>query len=203
MIIRPRLEAAYDRVASAYAERHANMPARIAELGARFLEQLKPGIRLLDAGCGPGRDMAWLEAQGFRVTGIDISTGMLAQARSHVHGELLQMDLCQLTFPPASFEGIWCSSAFLHIPKAQAPDALRELRRVLTPDGMFFLSTLGGDGEGWEENEFAGVERFFVRHSLEEMKLLLAQAGFAIVECYWDEVDERHVWLNVIVRTIE
>lgn len=203
MIIRSRLEAAYDQVASAYAERHANMPARIAELGTRFLSQLKPGARLLDAGCGPGRDMVWLEAQGFQVTGIDISAGMLAQARAHVHGDLLQMDLCQLAFPLASFEGVWCSSAFLHIPKAQALDALRELRRVLIPGGRLFLSTLGGDGEGWEENEFAGIERFFVRYSLEEANTLLTQASFDIVECYWDEVDERHVWLNVLARAIE
>lgn len=179
------------------------MPARIVELGTYFLGQLETHARLLDAGCGPGRAMAWLEAQGLHVTGIDISTGMLAQARSHVRGELLHMDMCQLSFPPASFEGVWCSAAFLHIPKAQAPEALRELHRVLTPGGILFLSTLGGEGEGWEEHEFAGIERFFVRHTLEEVETLLVQAGFALVERYRDEVDKRHTWLNILAKAVK
>ncbi len=106
-MIRQRMEAAHDRVAAQYAEQNAIMPPLLVEFATRFLTRLEPGANILDVGCGDGRHMAWMEAQGLHATGIDISTGMLAQARPHVQGELLQMDMCHLTFPPASFAGIW------------------------------------------------------------------------------------------------
>jgi ubiquinone/menaquinone biosynthesis C-methylase UbiE len=67
------------------------------------------------------------------------------------------MDMCHLTFPDASFKGIWCSSSLLHVPQALAPDALGQMRRVLVKAGMLFLSLLEGESEMWESeaSEFA------------------------------------------------
>jgi len=202
-MVRQEAEAAYNQIAEEYAIRHREMPPRIAELGERFLGYLTPGARILDAGCGPGRDMAWMETQGFSVTGIDISSGMVAQARERVHGQVWQMDMCHLSFPEASFEGVWCSAALLHVQQAQAPEALRQMRRVLIPQGVLFLSMLEGDGEAWEPeaSEFAGVQRLFVYHPLKEAEVLLAQAGFAVVEQYRD-VAGKHVWLNFLASAV-
>src|SRR5260370_30557962 len=102
--LREQVEAAYDQIADRYAALTAAMPARVVELGTGFLSHLPSTARVLDVGCGPGYHMAWMEAQGFHVTGIDLSNEMLTQARMRVRGELGQMDMCQLTFPPASFE---------------------------------------------------------------------------------------------------
>ena len=76
------------------------------------------------------------------------------------------MDMCHLTFPDASFEGVWCSSALLHVPQALAPDALGQMRRVLVPEGMLFLSLLEGESEMWETeaSEFTHVQRLFVHY---------------------------------------
>lgn len=197
---RQRLEAAYDHVAAQYAEQNAIMPPLLVELAAHFLARLEPGEHILDAGCGDGRHMAWMEAHGLQVTGIDISTGMLAQARALVRGELLQMDMCHLTFPPASFAGIWCCASLLHIPKAQAAEALREMHRVLIPGGMLHLGLQEGEGEQWEVTRF-DVERFFARYTLEEAEALLTQTGFAIDERHHDTTGPRH-WLNFLARTV-
>jgi ubiquinone/menaquinone biosynthesis C-methylase UbiE len=137
-MVRHKTEEAYDLIAQEYTVRHLEMPPRIAELGARFLGYLAPGSRILDVGCGSGRDMAWMEAQGLRTTGIDLSSGMLAQARQRVRGEVWQMDMCHLTFPEASFDGIWCSSSLLHVPQALAPDALSQMRASWPPEVCFF-----------------------------------------------------------------
>ncbi len=197
---RQRMEAAYDRVAAQYAEQNAIMSPQLVERATRFLAHLEPGAHILDAGCGDGRHMAWMEAHGLQVTGIDISSGMLAQARALVRGELLQMDMCQLTFPPASFAGVWCSASLLHIPKAQAPEALREIHRVLIPGGTLNLGLQEGEGERWEVTRF-DVERFFARYTLEEAETLLTQAGFAIDERHRDTTGPRH-WLNFLARTV-
>ena len=85
-------------------------------VGERFLGYLAKGARLLDVGCGSGRDMAWMEAQGFRTVGIDLSSGMLAQARKLARGEVRHMDMCHLTFPDTSFEGSLVSRFFVAYP---------------------------------------------------------------------------------------
>ncbi len=86
-----------------------------------------------------------------RYAATTLSNEMLAQARMRVRGEVVQMDMCQLTFPAASFEGIWCCASFFHIPKAQATTALSQMQRVLIPEGMLYLSLLEGQDETWEE----------------------------------------------------
>ena len=75
-MVRHQTEEAYDLIAQQYAVRHQEMPERLIELGKRFLGSLAKGSRILDVGCGAGRDMAWMEVQGFRTTGIDLSPGI-------------------------------------------------------------------------------------------------------------------------------
>jgi ubiquinone/menaquinone biosynthesis C-methylase UbiE len=203
-MVRYQTEEAYDLIAQEYAVRHQEIPPRIAELGERFLGYLAPRSRLLDVGCGSGRDMAWMESQGFRTTGIDLSTGMLTQARQRARGEVLHMDMCHLTFPQASFEGVWCCSSLLHVPRARALDALRQMRRVLVLGGMLFLSLLEGDGDVWEAeaSEFAAVQRLFVHYPQAVATTYLSQAGFVLVEQYRDDVG-KHVWLNFLARAVD
>jgi ubiquinone/menaquinone biosynthesis C-methylase UbiE len=176
------------------------MPPLLVKLATRFLARLEAGAKVLDIGCGDGKHMAWMESHGLHVTGIDISTGMLAQARTIVRGELLKMDMCHLTFPPASFAGIWCSASLLHLPKAQAPDALRQMHRILTPEGTLFLGLQEGEGEGWQVTRF-GVERFFARYTSEEVETLLSQTNFSLNEYHRDATGPRP-WLNFFARAI-
>jgi ubiquinone/menaquinone biosynthesis C-methylase UbiE len=183
-MISERTTEAYDCIAEEFARVNAVMPANLVEYGRRFLSHVGMGARVLDVGCGTGRDLAWLEAQGAQGTGVDLSNGMLAQACQCVHGPLLQADMRSLPFPAGTFDGVWCMAALLHVPKADAPGALAEMRRVLRSDGALHLSLKQGNGEKWERGfaEDAAVERFFARYEQEEARALLEQAGFAIVD---------------------
>jgi SAM-dependent methyltransferase len=71
------MQLAYDGIAEIYASRNARLPDIYVELGLRFLALARPGRDVLDAGCGVGRDLAWLESQGCHMIGIDLSRGML------------------------------------------------------------------------------------------------------------------------------
>jgi ubiquinone/menaquinone biosynthesis C-methylase UbiE len=197
-VISQRIEAVYDRIAAEYAASDGKMLPSLVERGTLFLSSIGPGARVLDVGCGAGRDMAWMEAQGFHVTGVDLSTGMLDQARRLVQGKLLHMDMSHLAFPPASFEGIWCNASLLHIPKAQAPEVLGQMHRVLIPGGWLYFSLQEGDGERWEVTRF-GVERFFARYVSEEAEALLSQTGFSVDKRYQDQTGLRP-WLNFLAR---
>ena len=205
--ISDRTRATYDRIAADYARANAEMPPAFVEMGRTFLALLPPGARVLDLGCGAGRDMAWLEARGTQVTGVDLSPEMLAQARPRVRGALLEMDMRRLSFPDAHFGGIWCMASLLHLPKADAHLALHEMRRVLAPGGVLALSIQEGEGEGWETGAYGHpVERFFARYSPEEAEEMLERAGFEILEKGRSEPTARRAdrkgWLRYLARRL-
>jgi len=196
-MVNRRLQAAYDALATRYALVNAAMPPALAASAAGFLQLLGAHARILDVGCGAGRDMAWLEARGALVVGMDISLGMLARARSATSGALLQMDMRCLGLWRAQFQGVWCCASLVHLPKVQAPLALAEMRRVLVPGGVLFLSVQGGTGEAWEVCPYAQVERLFVRYTDTEVVDLLTQAGFDVLEAVANEAASRH-WLQFL-----
>lgn len=188
---------AYDRMAEEYARVHSMLPDVLAEYGRRMLSQLGPGAQILDVGCGPGHYMAWLEAKGALVTGLDLSRGMLAQARLHVQGPLVQADMRAMPFPDGAFDGVWCVASLLHLPKGEAPTALREMRRVLRSHGLLHLTLQEGESEDWESSLFEGVavQRLFARYRQDEMTTLVEQAGFAIMASCTTR-DETRRWLH-------
>ena len=149
-----QVQAAYDQIVLAYADRnHGTMAGNLIALAEQLVQYAGRGAHLIDVGCGTGRDMAWFEAHGLAVTGIDLSSGMLAYARGQVSGDLLAMDMCHLGFHNARFDGAWCCASLLHVPKREASDALGEIRRVLKSDSMLIVSLQEGNGEGWEFDE--------------------------------------------------
>lgn len=191
-----RIAAAYDSIAEKYAASDDQMPPALIARCRDFLSSLKSSARILDAGCGAGRDMAWMESQGFHVIGIDLSTGMLAQARKIVKGELIHMDFSHLTFPASSFDAIWCNASLLHIPKSQMSDTLTQMHNLLIPGGHLYLGLQEGEGEQWQVTRF-GVERFFARYSPPEIEAILSQTGFAIQHFHHDTTGPQS-WLNIL-----
>ncbi len=196
--IHNRIQTAYDQIAPHYAARNSEMREGLIDLAAQFLEIMNKPAHVLDLGCGAGRDMAWLEDHGTYVVGADLSTGMLSHARQLVRGPLVQADMTSLPFAVGSFNGIWCMASLLHLPKAEAPVALAEMKRVLLPGGALVLGLQEGDSESWEVNPYEGVqERFFARYKLEEAEDMLARAGFNV--CYKDtNAAETRSWLRLI-----
>ena len=177
-----RIQAAYDQIAPHYAARNSEMRDGLIDLATQFLELTGQPTHILDLGCGAGRDMAWLEAQGASVVGADLSTGMLSHARHLVRGPLVQADMLMLPFPLRQFDGVWCMASLLHLPKAEAPSALAEIKRVLTPGGSLALGLHEGQGETWEVNPYHGsAQRFFSRYQSVEVEEMLISAGFRVL----------------------
>ena len=131
------------------------------------------------------------------VTGIDPSSGMLAQARARVRGDQLRMNLCRLAFSAGRFQGVWCMASLLRLPKAEAPDALGEMRRVLLPGGALLLGLQEGEGEIWESAPYGTAERLFVRYTPGEAEALLNLAGFSVHERAANDAGRRR-WLQFL-----
>ncbi len=112
----------------------------------RFLARLAPGSRILDAGCGSGRDAKTFAQAGFQVTAFDASAKLARLASGHCGFEVTVRrfdDVREI----AQFDGIWCCASLLHVPLSEMPATLDRLWRALRPGGVLYLSFKHGQGE--------------------------------------------------------
>lgn len=112
----------------------------------RFANLLSPGARVLDAGCGSGRDARVFRDMGFQVTAFDASPRLAALAREHT-GLPVKVSTFQEVAWREAFDGIWASASLLHVPRAELPSIMRRLRGALTPGGVWYMSFKYGAGE--------------------------------------------------------
>jgi SAM-dependent methyltransferase len=199
-------QASYDAVASAYAAQFSDelraKPLDRALLTA-FAEQVQAstparspaGIpawspadaparpRVWDVGCGPGHVAAFLAGLGLDASGVDLSEGMVAQARArHPDLEFTAGSMTALPAPDGSFDGLVSFYALIHlIDDADVRTALAEFRRVLTSGGLLLLAVHAGE-EVRHSTEWLGAQvdvsfRFFDPGWLTAE---LDRAGFAL-----------------------
>ncbi len=139
-----------------------------------------PPFRILDFGCGPGRDLAALRALGHQPVGLEGSVRLAAMARAHSGCEVWQQDFLKLDLPSACFHGIFANASLFHVPRRELPRVLGEIREALRLDGVLFASNpRGNNEEGWNRG------RYGVYHDLESWRAFLAAAGFSELEHYY------------------
>jgi SAM-dependent methyltransferase len=107
-------------------------------------------LHFLEMGCGAGPNLKWLAEKGIRVSGVDISTTVLALCRKNLVsaglenriGQLLDASVTQVPLPDASIDGIFESCVFQHLDKKDRVQAFSEVRRLLKPGGAFIGNML-------------------------------------------------------------
>ena len=146
-----------------------------------LLRALGPGRhRILDFGCGPGRDLAELTRRGQEAVGLDGAERFVQMAGEHSGCEVLQQDFVALELEPGSFDGIFANASLFHVPNSELPRVLADLASALRPGGVLFSSNPRGDNkEGWNG------ARFGAYHDLEAWRRYLETAGFCEVEHYY------------------
>jgi len=173
----------YDHIAEELLEYQHRLPpyGRKRDYLERMTEGLPRGARVLDLGCGPGLQSAWL-AERFRVTGVDFSRAQLALARARSPAAtFLLADMCSLQFRPGSFDAIAAIYSIIHVPREEHERLLRSLRTFLKPGGRLF-AVLGAQAwEGTEDNWLdLGAEMYWSHFDAETGLALLRGAGFTI-----------------------
>lgn len=161
-----------------------DVPQAYIDLLDRFIELVGEG-RVLDAGCGHGKDVEYLIEHGLEAVGVDSAEGMVRYAREHKPGEYHVMDVRELSFQSGSFDGVWCNSVLQFLPPAEMEDALDEMYRVLRPGGVFY--TTFKLGEGSMVREEGGPERYRVPDRT--ARKLLIQQGYSILDMQEAEVN--------------
>lgn len=120
--------------------------AGMRQISAALLDPFCPpadgGRLVLDAGCGTGANLVWLEryARGGGVVGVDISTAALNFCRARTRRNLARASVTELPFADETFDLVTSLDVLVQLPGAVADEAaLREMRRVLRPGGVAFI----------------------------------------------------------------
>ncbi len=155
------------------------------------LMEVEPGATVLDGGCGPGVHSIRVAKLGHPVVGIDISNGMLEQARQRSEAagvadkiEFHQKDLTALDLPDASYRYVFSWGVIIHIPTIEK--ALDELARVVEPGGKLALYLTNKHAVDQSIERFA---RFVLRKPLKGLEHLPMGDGV------WYDMSGERLWV--------
>ena len=162
----------------------------------KFESYVTDGGRILDAGCGSGRDSRAFKQHGYSIVAFDASREMCRMASELLGEEVWQMRFDEIAFEE-EFDGIWACASLLHVPIGELPDTLKKLRKALKEKGWLYASFKYG------ECTRVHGERTFSDFTETSVKKLMESVGFNIIECGITSdirpgrAEEK--WVNVIV----
>lgn len=136
-----------------------------------FLDRLKPGMRILELGCGDGRDAARMIERGFDVHPSDGVREMAQLASERLNRKVAILPFDQLEARQA-YDAVWAHASLLHVPREQLPAILRRVYQALRPGGLHFANYKGG--EGGQRDEFG---RYYNYMSLDALRTAYESAG--------------------------
>jgi len=158
-----------------------------------FTRSLAPGARVLDAGCGSGRDAKAFMEMGYQVEAFDASSALVEMARAHTGLPVQLMTFADVAWK-AEFDGIWCCASLLHVPAAELSEVMQKLADALKAAGVWYVSFKYGDGEREVDGRrFTDMDEVGLRRLVEAVPDIEIQA-------LWTTRDVRpgrdEVWLN-------
>ena len=189
-----------------YYEEHAEkfttntINADMESIRSRFLTYLPAGCRILDFGCGTGRDSKAFLDLGYDVAAIDGSESMCGIAQSLTGFPVRCLDFRDYTSEEGEvYEGIWACASLLHLKKDELLPVMKVLSQALIPGGAFYVSFKYGTFEG-ERNG-----RHFTDFTLEEFREFIKRIPELSVAEYWVTGDVRpgrgdERWLNIVLQ---
>jgi len=134
----------YDRLAKEYTNRffdELRHKPLDRELLDRFAEQTRGRGEVCDLGCGPGHVAHYLHDANVSVFGLDLSPGMLEEARRRTPGILFREgNMLSLDIPDGTLAGITAFYAIVNLPKEFLIFAFQEMARVLMPGGLLLIA---------------------------------------------------------------
>jgi SAM-dependent methyltransferase len=160
----------------------------------------RTGLRILDLGCGPGRDLATLRDLGHAPVGLDGCAAFVEMARRHSGCQVLEQSFFELALPPPGFDGVFANASLFHVPRATLPHVLGELFAALLPGGVLFCSNpraMPLEHEGWQ------AERYGTYLNLESWSRLFEGAGFTLERHFLrppGKPPSAQPWLAMVLR---
>lgn len=185
----------YDEHSEQFIENTLNVD--MSSLYSKFTAYLPKNAKVLDAGCGSGRDTLAFLKMGYEVSAFDASNEMVKYARKLTGISIQQLSFDQLK-SINTYDGIWCCASLLHVKKSEILYSMQRLANALKEQGVWYLSFKYGDTER---------EKYGRRFTDLNENLLYELAGqLSEIEIIstWVTTDQRanrsEKWLNAILK---
>lgn len=179
----------YNQNANSFFESTVNVD--MSSFHSRFLSLVKPGGRILDAGCGSGRDAKIFKDLGYLVSAFDASEELVKLAREY-SGVDVQVNSFSQFGDQDIYDGIWACASLLHVPTTELPKAIDNLWNALRLNGVLYLNFKLGD------KECMRGDRFFT--DMNESSLTDLLRNYASPFDIWVTKDQRpdreEYWVN-------
>jgi SAM-dependent methyltransferase len=167
-----------------------------------LLSHLEGGgpFRILDLGCGPGRDLATFRDLGHEAIGLDGAAPFVEMARCHSGCAVWHQDFLALDLPDAHFDGVFANASLFHVPSIEMPRVLGQLWHALRPRGALFSSNPHGQNEeGWNRG------RYGTYLDAATWRAIVVSAGFVELEHYYrpsGRPRSQQPWLATVWRKL-
>ncbi len=202
----------YDQNEEQYAKSVMNLypPQDLDE----FTALLPKSAKVLDAGCGPGRDTNLLTKRGYQAEGIDISRGLVDVAKKQFPNLKFSVgNLLELPYETNSFDGIWANASLLHFETVhEVEKALSEFSRILKVGGILHVLVKAQTGKNKTAvvtDSLSKHDRFFQYFTLDEIWKLIKNSGFEILKADQHKETDRNPngrpeveWVRVLAKKL-
>lgn len=165
-----------------------------------FLKHLSPNGKLLDLGCGSGRDSAYFNSLGYDVIAVDGSEELCKRVATNYGIDVHCMSFEEISFT-AEFDAIWACASLLHVPKVDMPTIMNKVSTALKHGGVLYASFKYGSSEHIVDG------RFFNNYTERDIYTLLTPQNHLVLREYRITKDVRpersdEQWLNIIAKKI-
>ena len=154
-------------------------------------------LKILDMGCGPGRDLRYFKEQGHEVVGLEGSEIFCEMAKKYAECEVLQQNFLRLDLPSNEFDGVFANAVLFHVPPQELAQVLRNIWATLKDGGIFFSSNPRKPHVVWYQ-EHPGTYLEF-----DPFQAKLDVAGFQVIDHYYRPPGvprEEQFWIAVTSR---
>lgn len=162
-----------------------------------LVRHLKAGDTVLDVGCGSGRDLCWLKAHGFNVTGFERSTGLAILARKRAGCEIIEGDFEVFDFSTLNVDAILLSGALVHVTHDRFEAVFENIVSGLKGGGTLLVSLKQGYGSSTD----ADGRQFYFWQDL-DLQDIFKRHAFRRIDFHMDvsKVNEKDIWLSYILK---
>ena len=160
-----------------------------------FLAELQEGAKILDVGCGSGRDTLAFKNKGYQVDAIDYSEELVKKA-SLLTGIPIKWKSFYEVDDYETYDGIWACASLLHCERTRLKEVIGKLLSALKPNGVLYISFKYGDSDREKDG------RQFTDLNEEQAEALRKQFNHVQQIKQWVTIDQRperqEKWLNLL-----
>lgn len=164
------------------------------------IANIPEGSKILDAGCGSGRESVFFRDKGFEVTAVDGSEELvkICNEKHNLNAEVV--NFADMKFNN-EFDAVWCCAALLHLPEAEFEIAVANLANALKEDGTMYFSIKKLPDNFMEDTR----GRTFYNVGIDKMHEIFAQNNLELVSYYetGKQTEKTQMFENYLLKKVD